>query len=646
MGEWIFLVVRGTGAMARGFMPGLAAIACAWCAAAARADDTWPASSPEWLSRDAAGGLAILPMACWWAWIAAWSATSDWIFRDSARFKIRPEFWTACAVFPFAACCLLAWWIPWSAAGQTLMALAWILPLFLYSRERNPKAPAAESIFTRPHLQRSIAGVLQSLGVKTKSPEAVDNGLPWVRLLATLAETPEENEKWQNEAAAMPGFNAATTLLQEAVAARASTVIIEMAADGLKVGHEVDGIPGPARAVKTPAKGVGKGKQLEGWADAPPLESAAGNAAVAVLRIIAGADAAKLSGEKDAGFTIEVDGKKRPCRLATRATKTAKQVVITLETPPFAPKKLEDLGMASALANQVRELIALEKGLFLVSSPPATGCTTTFDAVLSSTDRLLRDFVSIEDSGSPPNEVQNVKPVRYSAAAGESPVAALKTAMLEYPRAVVTRDLTDRELAGKLLDLADDQQLVLVSMRAADSLDAIQKLIDLGVPPDQLARCLLGSLSQRIVRKLCVKCGSALPTPPELLQRLKKTAEELPEIKRASPQGGCRACAGRQFVGRTAIYELAAGPTVRQAIAKQVDAKVLRQAAVKDGMRPLAEEGLAAVAYGLSSLEEMQRVFAVKPAKKEAGAAASPQPGAKPVPQPAAKPGPQPGAKK
>ena len=618
----------------------IAVVVCVvWCAVTARADDAWPAASPEWLSRDAAGGLAILPLICWWAWTAAWAATSDWIFRDSARFKLRPEFWTACAVFPFVACSLLAWWIPWSAAGQALMALAWLVPLFLYSRKRNPKAPASESVFTVAHLRRAFTALLRRLGVKVKSPDIVDDGLPWVTFVATGGETPEENKKWQDDAAAMPGFEAAKKLLQEAAAARASMVVIEAAADGLRVGHEVDGIAGAARSVKTPSKGMGKAKQPEVWGDAPPLDATVGNSALAVLRTIAGADAAKLSGEKDAGFTIEVDGKKRPCRLSTRATKTSKQIVVSLEVPPFAPKKLEDLGMSAAIAGRVRELIALEKGLFVVSSPAASGCSTTFDMVLLSADRLLRDFVSIEDSATPPKEVQNVKPVRYAAAAGETPTSALKKAMLEYPRAIVTRDLVDRELAGKLVELAGDQQLVVVSLRAADSLDAIQKLLDLGIPREQLARCLLGSLSQRLIRKLCAKCGESLSTPPELLQRLKKTAEEMPEIKRASPHGGCRVCAGRQFVGRTAIYELAAGPTVRQAIAKQVDPKVLRQAAVKDGMRPLADEGLAAVAAGLSSLEEMQRVFAVK---KESGTVAGPKPGA----QAGVKPGGQTGVKK
>jgi len=587
-------------------------------AAVARADDAWPAVIPEWLGRDQFGGLALVPLACWWAGVAAWATTSDWLFRDSTRLKVRPEFWTACAVFPFVACGLLAWWIPWSAAGQSLMALAWILPLFFYSRERNPKASKTESILTRDHLQRVIRAAMGLLGVKAKAPEIPDDGLPWVTLLATSAETPEENQKWQAEAAAMPGFEAAKKLVQEAVAARATRVVIEASADGVKVAHEVDGILGPARAITKPAKGRGKSKQPAVWGDAAPLEAAAGTAAVAVLRTIAGADAAKLSGEPDAGFTIEVDGKKRSCRLATRTTKTAKQMVITTGLPPFSPKKLEDLGMPSAVANRVRELIAMEKGLFVVSSPSASGCSTTFDTVLQTADRLVRDFVSIEQVGSTFTEVQNIKPVRYSAQSGETPVSALTRALLDYPSAIVTRDLTDTALAGELVKLAEDKQLVLVSVRAADAIDAIQKLLDLGIPREQLARCLLGSLSQRLIRKLCSQCSDPLPAPPELLKRLRMTAEELPEVKRASQHGGCRVCAGRQFVSRTGIYELAAGPTVRQAIAQKVDAKVLRQAAVKDGMRPLADEAMASIAAGVLSLEEMQRVFAVK---KEAGSA-------------------------
>jgi hypothetical protein len=594
--------------------------ASSWSSAAAVvAADGWPAAGPEPLPRDAGGGLAILPLVCWWLWIAAWATTSDWVSRDSRRFNVRPEFWTGCVILPFVIASLVAWWVPWAAAGQALMALAWLVPLVLYARERNPKTPPAERIFTRDHLGRVVRAGLRRLGVKVAQEAVIDSGLPYVKLLASGGAKPEENQAWQEAAAALPGFEAATKLMQEACAARATTVVLEATGEGVKVGYEVDGLPGPARGVKTPAKGMGKSRQPETWGDAPPLEAAAGAAAVAALRAIAGAtDAARLAGGKEAAFTAEVDLKKRPCRLSLRTTKTSQQVVVAIDMPPFAPKKLEDLGMPAEMVASIRDLISREKGLFLVSSPPAAGGSTLFDMVLMTADRLLRDFVSIESAAAPAKEVQNVKPVRFDPAAGESPTDALKKAMLEYPSALVTRDISDKELAAGLLDLADDQRLIIIGVRAADAVDAIEKLLALGVPRDQVARCLLGSVSQRLIRKLCPKCGDPQPTSPELLQRLKRTAEEVPSIKRASPFGGCRTCAGRQYMTRTAIFELAAGPTVKQAIAKGVDGKILRQAAVRDGMRPLADAGLALVAAGDCSLEELQRVFAVK---KEAGAA-------------------------
>lgn len=592
-----------------------------WCADAAHAADAWPAPGPDPLPGERNGGLGLVPLVCWWLWIVAWAATSNWIAQDSRRFKVRPDVWTMIAILPFALSSLLAWWVPWSLAGQAVMALAWLGPLAAYARERNPKAPPAESILTAGHLQRVFRAGLARLGVKASSAPPADSGLPYVKLLASGGQSPEENLAWQEAAAALPGFAAATSLIQEAVAARSTTLVAEATGEGVKIGLDVDGIPGPARSVKTPAKGMGKSRQPEVWGDTPPLESAAGVAAVAALRAIAGgSDAAKASGGQEAGFTAEVDGKKRGCRLAVRAKKGAQQVVVTFDTPPFAPKKLEDTGMSAEMAAAVRDLLAREKGVFIVSAPPANGGSTSFDTVLTAADRLLRDFVSIESLAEPAKEIQNVKPVRYDPAAGEKPTVALDKAMLEYPLAVVTRDIADAELAARMLDLADDQRLVVIGIRATDAVDAIEKLLALGVPRDQLARCLLGSLGQRLVRKLCPHCADAQPTSPEMLQRLKRTAEEVPMIKRPSPHGGCRACAGRQYMGRTAIFELAAGTTVKLALAKGVDSKTLRQAALKDGMRPLSEAGLALVAAGETSLEELQRVFSAKKETASAGA--------------------------
>jgi len=307
-------------------------------------------------------------------------------------------------------------------------------------------------------------------------------------------------------------------------------------------------------------------------------------------------------------FALEVDGKPRNCRLSVRAVSGGEQVVVQIEPPAVVFKKPADVGMPAAVAERLGELLTLEKGLIVLSSPPASGLTTTFDVVVQTADRLLRDFISLEDAAAPPREIQNVKPVRFDARTGVAPLDVLATAMREYPRAIVTRDLKDRPLAVELARLAADSQLVIVSMKASDAVDAVARLLACGITPDVLARTLVGSLAQRLVRRLCPKCREDYPTPGEVLARLKTTPEKLPHLRKPSAHG-CRLCRGTGYLGRTAVFELASGSTFRQAIAAKADPKLLRQAAVKDGMQPMREAGMALVVEGVTSLEEMQRVF-------------------------------------
>jgi general secretion pathway protein E len=99
---------------------------------------------------------------------------------------------------------------------------------------------------------------------------------------------------------------------------------------------------------------------------------------------------------------------------------------------------------------------------------------------------------------------------------------------------------------------------------------------------------------------------------------LKLTAAQLPQIQRAAPQG-CRICRGTGYLGRTAIFELASGTQFRRAVAANAQPQALREAAVKDGMRPLAAAGLALVAEGVTSVEEVQRALAPPAATAEKG---------------------------
>ncbi|MFM8414405.1 MAG: ATPase, T2SS/T4P/T4SS family, partial [Planctomycetota bacterium] len=347
-------------------------------------------------------------------------------------------------------------------------------------------------------------------------------------------------------------------------------------------------------------------REKEAWVEVPPTSRDVGEAVAASTLALCGLppNAAKGTGR----FAIKVDGKPRNARLTLRSQGAARQLVIQIESAGTVYKRLADLGVPEPIATSLAALLAAERGLVLVSSPPGEGLTTTTDLVVESADRLLRDFISVEDAAQPSREIQNVKPVRFDARTGVTPLAALADAMREYPSAIVARDVRDKELVVELVRLAAEGKLVIVSLKASDAVEAITRVLGCGVEAKQLAGTLLGSLSQRLVRRLCPKCREETPPPPQLLTWLKLTAEQLPHIYKASEQG-CRVCQGAGFLGRTGIFELASGAGLRRAIAAAGKPDQLRQAAAQEGMQPLRDASVQLVVAGVTSREEVHRAL-------------------------------------
>ena len=567
----------------------------------------WPEPLPQWATRETGGGLSILPLVCWWLQVVGWAMTSDWITRDSAKLGIRPNLWGALAAFPFTVAALLAWVIPSSIAGQVIMALAWLVPALVYAGQHNAKVGKSDKVLTSGHMRRLLSRFLAQFGIKMEAEVEPVEALPPLTFQPVGGKSADDNKGRLERSLATEGIEEAKKILQMAVSSRASTVLMEWSPTDVNLRHEVDGVWMPRRMK---ASG-GSRRRAEVWADEPPMERHAAEAALLSLKVLCGLDPKERRGRLAGTFAVEVEGKPRTCKLMVQSAPTGEQVLIGVDTPTVVFKSMGDLGVPKPISDTISRLLGLEKGLVVLSSPAASGLSTTFDVVVSAADRLLRDFISIEDAAAPPREIQNVKPVRFDARANVTPLTALEAAMREYPSGIVTRDLRDKELALELIKHADDSKLVVISLRASDAIDAVSKLLAVGIPPDLLARTLLGSLSQRLVRKICPKCREEIETTPEMLAKFKKTKEELPTFKRPS-ETGCRICSGTSYFGRTAIFELASGETLRMAIAKKADAQVLRQAAAKDGLKPMRDEGMRLVLDGTTAMEEMQRIFAPK----------------------------------
>jgi hypothetical protein len=568
----------------------------------------WPEQLPQgWDGRGGGGGLAIIPALAWWLCVLAWMRTVDWVSRDATKHKFQPAFWGMVCGLPMFLAAIIAWWIPSALGGLALMIVSWLAPTIAYAMVRNKALPPSEQILTVGHGRRIVAKLLAPLGIEIDAGFDEADLIPKVEFAAAGGKDVAENAARLEAATKLAGFEEARKTMLGAVMARANTLVIDLEPAGMGVRHEVDGV-WEKEKIRQPPRSR---REKESWVEAPKSSLEVGQAVAAVIKALCGLPAgAKES--KGVPFVLQVDGKPRNCRLSVARQPSGEQLVVKIDPPATIFKKLPDLGMPAALAEKLVGLTAVEKGLILVSSPPGSGLTTTFDLVLLSADRLLRDFISIEDAATPSREIQNVKPVPYDARTGVTPLAALEGVLRTYPNVIITRDVRDKQLVVKLLELAADDKFVIMSLRATDATDAIPRILACGVPAQTLATTLVGSVSQRMVRKLCPKCREEYPPDPEplpkVLAQLKLTPEQRGHIRKASPHG-CRLCGGTGYLGRVAIFELASGPTVRKAVAAGTDAATLRKAAIQDGMTPLIEAGKALVLEGVTSIDEIQRAF-------------------------------------
>jgi len=525
--------------------------------------------------------------------------TSIWVKKDSLRYGIGSKKWTRIVVVPYAlgavaiAVSVGLNWTEyaflesgglWGALGG--LSAVWLVPVFLYV------------------IARSRA--LNDTGEVEAAP-------PDVVLIATCREVSEENTLLVEKLSENSEFADLVRVLAEAFATRAPVVLLDLAQGGLHIRYDIDGTKVPARI----REHILNGRKLrkndpEVWIDAPPLDAVTGEKVLVTLMRLAGLSPKKRGRPQKGEFEVTVDGKKRTCRLSAKVIKGHEQFAVDLAEPPKKFKAADALGMPSEMLDLLQDLVNKKHGLCIVSASKGNGLTTLFDMTVTAGDRLMRDFVSIEEKKENNEEIQNIKIQKYDAESGESPIQAVERAMLSYPSGFVTRNLRDPAFAKELVKRALEDKMVIVSIPAEDSIDAISKIIDLGISASDLAKCLVGSVSQKLVRKLCLKCADHQEAPLPLLEKFGMSTEDVPHIRTVSEQGGCRVCFGRGYAGRIGAFELASGVTLRKGVAKGVDAATLKKAASKDGYVTSRDQGMNLVLNGVTSLEEMQRIFSSK----------------------------------
>ena len=336
----------------------------------------------------------------------------------------------------------------------------------------------------------------------------------------------------------------------------------------------------------------------------PPLKAHAG--IVSRIKIMAHLNIAEKRLPQDGRFRVRVAGKDLDVRVSTLPTAFGERIVLRLLDKSAGVLTLAELGMESAMLQQVERMVTKSHGVFLVTGPTGSGKTTTLYAALTRLNDREKNIITVED----PIEYQlaGVGQVQVNPKINLTFANGLRSILRQDPDIIMVGEIRDRETAEIAVQSALTGHMVFSTLHTNDAAGALTRLVEMGIEPFLTASCVVGILAQRLVRRICPHCREVADTPAKLLGEL--AAEGLISGAPVFYQGrGCPHCMQTGYRGRTGIYELLAmTDAVREPLMQNRDATAIKQAAMRQGMEPLRAAGIAKALQGEVSLAEVLRV--------------------------------------
>ena len=389
-----------------------------------------------------------------------------------------------------------------------------------------------------------------------------------------------------------PGYVPTKELIAEVLDRRGDTVMLEFGPANVNARFQIDGA----------------------WHNVEAREREQGNLILAVLMTIGGLDANQRGKRQEGTMTVDYKGASYLTRLNLQTAESGERAILHFYPTKAPIKSFDELGMRAKSQEQLKELLAKQAGFVLFSSMPGGGLSALFDAALKSCDRYMRDFASIEEANHREHDVENLQVTTYSAAKGETPLAALEKVARTYPNVIVMRTLPDTDTAKLLCEQVKEDRLVMTAIRAKDATESLLRVLLLKVPANDFLNAISGAVSVRLVRKLCEACKEGYPAPADALAQFGIPAGKVQTLFRppteVDPKKVCPECEGIGYKGRTGLFELLiVDDGVREMLLKSPKVDLVRAAARRGGMKTFQEEGLVLVVKGVTSLAELQRVL-------------------------------------
>ena len=400
--------------------------------------------------------------------------------------------------------------------------------------------------------------------------------------ISTLAEVAAVDDGAVVDADA-PIIKLVNTIIVEAFKMRASDIHLEPLAKKFRLRYRIDGV---MHEMKSPPK------RLQ-----PSILSR--------LKIMSNMSISERRIPQDGRIQANVGAKMIDLRVSCLPTNHGESIVMRILDKEGLKLGLGELGFFTDDQQTFERLIGMPDGILLVTGPTGSGKTTTLYAVLNYINRPDRKIITVED----PVEYQmsGINQVQVNETVGLSFAAALRSMLRQAPNVIMLGEIRDLETATIAINASLTGHLVFSTLHTNDAPSAVTRLIDIGVAPFLVASSTRALLAQRLVRKVCKRCGAPYVPPESEIRSLAIDPAKAAEASFRKGKG-CSDCNKTGYRGRFGIFEIfVIDDEARKLIYDKVSASVLRNRAREMGMRTMREDGARKVLAGLTSPEEVIR---------------------------------------
>lgn len=374
-----------------------------------------------------------------------------------------------------------------------------------------------------------------------------------------------------------------TSLIQEAIARKASDIHLEPQETYLKLRYRIDGdlqvqAPIPARLMS----------QI-----------------ISRIKLLSKMDIAEKRKPLDGRFTVRFRGSEVDLRVSSfpvslRKRGVCEKIVMRILDPNSGQFPLKDMGFAPVMFKQFQEAINAPNGIVLVTGPTGSGKSTTLYASIR---EILDPTINISTMEDPVElNIEGVNQGQINPAAGFTFAAGIRALLRQDPDVIMIGEMRDKETSSMAIEAALTGHLVFSTLHTNDSAGSFPRLLEMDLEPFLVATVIKGILAQRLVRRICKHCKEPVEVSPELREELHLT----PDMQFYHGRG-CEHCDGTGYKGRCGIYEfLVPNESVRNAVVKRASGEVLKQIAMKEcGMITLRMDGMQKALDGLTTIEQV-----------------------------------------